>query len=126
MENGSDLIGQLGGLGCDTQNALGRFMNNRDMYLKFLNMFTEEKSFDLLGKYIAEGNVKEAFACAHTIKGVSANLSLGPINRAVVPMVEKMRRGDLSGADADYEDLMGIYREIRDLILASQSAPEAL
>ena len=60
----------------DVENALKRVGGNVDLYKKLLRIFLEENNYDALIENIESGNKEEAARLAHTIKGVSANLSL--------------------------------------------------
>ena len=60
----------------DVENALKRVGGNVDLYKKLLRIFLDENNYDALCENIENGNKEEAARLAHTIKGVSANLSL--------------------------------------------------
>lgn len=88
--------------GADYNNTLERFMGNEAMYIKLLGMLFEDENLEKLGDSLKEGDFDSAFAAAHTLKGVSANLGLTPLCDAVCLIVEPLRRKDPRG---DYEDL---------------------
>ena len=71
----------------DVENALKRVGGNVDLYKKLLRIFLEENNYDALCENIESGNKEETARLAHTIKGVSANLSLTNL-RAVAANIE--------------------------------------
>ena len=60
-------------MGADYQEVLGRLYNEA-MICKFVRMFLQDDSFQILKEALRRGNVKEAFRGAHTLKGVCQNL----------------------------------------------------
>ena len=66
---------KLLGAGVDPDSALERFMGNEGLYLRFAGRFLEDRNYEELLKAMEKGDTKAAFAAAHTLKGVSGNLS---------------------------------------------------
>ena len=60
-------------MGADYQEVLGR-LHNEAMIGKFVRMFLQDDSFQILEEALRRGDVKEAFRGAHTLKGVCQNL----------------------------------------------------
>ena len=60
-------------MGADYQEVLGR-LHNEAMIGKFVRMFLQDDSFQILEDGLRRGDVKEAFRGAHTLKGVCQNL----------------------------------------------------
>ncbi len=91
-------ISRLKSEGLDVDGALERFMNNTAMYEKFLKKFANDPNYDTLKSAIADNECEKAFSAAHTLKGVSSNLSLTPLFNVVSEQTELLRAGDLGGA----------------------------
>ena len=88
--------------GGDYGITMARFINNEEMYMKFLDKFFEDDSTAL------EGNdLKGAFEAAHTLKGVAGNMGLTPLFDKVCAIVEPLR---ICKEEAAYADL---YQEIK-------------
>ncbi len=83
--------------GGDYSTTMGRFMGNEAMYLRFLDMLFQDKSLQQLGNSLEAGDMKGAFAAAHTLKGVAGNMGLTPLHQAVCTIVEALRTGEESG-----------------------------
>lgn len=77
--------------GGDNSTAMGRFFGNEGMYLRFLDMFFQDESFQQLENALDAGDLKDAFAAAHTLKGVAGNMGLTPLYEAVCVIVERLR-----------------------------------
>lgn len=67
-----------------------RLPSNR-LIEKFVFKFLEDKSFEILCGEIENGNRKEAFRAAHTLKGVCANLSFTRLLQSVTLLTEELR-----------------------------------
>ena len=62
-----------------------------DRIKRFLLKVAEDKSFALLCDMLAERNMSEAFRAAHTLKGVSSNLSLTRLYDSACAITEALR-----------------------------------
>lgn len=68
-------------MGADYQEVLGRLYNEA-MICKFVRMFLQDDSFQILEEALRRGDVKEAFRGAHTLKGVCQNLGFSNLYAA--------------------------------------------
>lgn len=87
--------------GADVENSLKRFMGNRGLYEKFLLKFPSDQNMSNLRECMKNQNYEEAFKCVHTLKGVSANLGLNPIQDLSSQMTELMRGKQRDEIDMD-------------------------
>lgn len=109
--------------GADVKSTLRRFMGNEGMYMKFLKRFPEDPNYQNLGVSLEAGNYEEAFRCAHTLKGVAANLGLVPVQTAVSGLVEELRSKSIEEVDAEkanamWQDLKKVYGQFVEIINA--------
>ena len=100
--------------GADVDNSLKRFMGNRGLYEKFLLKFPEDQNMSSLRECMKNQNYGDAFKCVHTLKGVSANLGLNPIQELSSQMTELMRNKQADEIDKDalekcFHELEEIY-----------------
>ncbi|MDR1127062.1 MAG: Hpt domain-containing protein [Treponema sp.] len=58
------------------EEGLKRLMNNQRLYTKLLNKFKAEMNLDEFKRFIAAQDYENAQISAHTLKGISGNLSL--------------------------------------------------
>ncbi len=89
--------------GADVDSTIRRFMGNEALYLKFLLKFKDDPNFENLIVNLDQENYEEAFKCAHTLKGVSANLGLDPIYESASELTELLR--GKSGPEVDREEV---------------------
>ncbi len=102
---------QLVESGADVETTLKRFMGNEAIYQKFLGKFPNDPNYANLGKNLEEGAYKEAYECAHALKGVVGNLGLMPIFERVSVLVEELR--NKAPEDVDAERAMEEWQEIK-------------
>jgi HPt (histidine-containing phosphotransfer) domain-containing protein len=112
---------QLLSAGTDLDSTLDRFMNNEDLYEKFLVKFLEDKNFSELKKNLELKKYEEAFINAHTLKGVSANLGLDAIYNVLIPMVEELRNNNYNENNYEFKLLEENYNELCDIIKENSS-----
>ena len=61
-------------VGIDYDEAIGRFSGATELFEKFLKEMAIMKVIEPLQKALTEGNIDEAFAVAHTLKGNFGNM----------------------------------------------------
>lgn len=83
-------------MGADYQEVLGRLYNEA-MICKFVRMFLQDDSFQILEEALRRGDVKEAFRGAHTLKGVCQNLGFSNLYAPTYTLTETLRAGQLEG-----------------------------
>ena len=88
-----EVLEKLRAWGCDLDGALERFLGDEELYKSCLPMVAEDESFDGLKEALAEDERKKAFDCAHTLKGVFANMGITPMFDTVEKIVEPLRAG---------------------------------
>ena len=97
-------------IGVDIDGGLERFMGNEALFLKCLSRFPADSSFPQLEQALSDGDLQAAFIAAHTLKGVSGNLSLDAIFHASLPVVEALRCGSQEEAEAAMPELRSSYQ----------------
>ena len=60
----------------DVAAGLGRIMGNTKVYLRLLGIFADSTEFDSFKASLEAGDLEKASEIAHTIKGMTGNLSL--------------------------------------------------
>jgi histidine phosphotransfer protein HptB len=67
---------QLLARGVALDTTLDRFMNNENLYEKFLIKFLEDENFTELKENLKEKKYEKAYTNAHTLKGVCAKFGV--------------------------------------------------
>lgn len=96
----------------NVDEGINRFLDDEELYLEFLGKFLEDDSMDKLKQSVAEKNIEKSFMAAHTLKGVSANLSISGINKILNPMVEVLRVGGFDGIPEELDKLTIVYENV--------------
>ncbi len=104
--------------GANTQDGLGRCMNNEAFYLRLVKMSLDDANFAKLETAVGENDKKAAFEAAHALKGVMANLALTPLCLPLSEMTELLRAGE----DADYASYLERIRQKREALLVLRDA----
>ena len=98
-------------MGADYQEVLGR-LHNEAMIGKFVRMFLQDDSFQILEEALRRGDVKEAFRGAHTLKGVCQNLGFDALYAPASALTEALRGGTLDGADTLFPPVEKEYQRV--------------
>ena len=77
----------------DQEDALRRLGGNEVVFFSVLRKFAAGDSVAPLREALEAGNMQEARAAAHTIKGLSTNLSMPALNQAALDLETALREG---------------------------------
>jgi HPt (histidine-containing phosphotransfer) domain-containing protein len=75
----------------DQEDGKKRVMNNAKLYAKLLGKFRDEPNLDPVFAALDAGNYEEAQGLAHTIKGITANLSIKDLNEKIVELEAQIK-----------------------------------
>ena len=75
----------------DQEDGKKRVMNNTKLYAKLLGKFCSDTKLEPLLAALDAGNYEEAQGLAHTIKGITANLSIKNLNQKVVELEAQIK-----------------------------------
>ncbi len=110
------MINKLEAWGCDTNDALERFVGDTDLYVMCMNLFVDDGSFDALGNALNTQDYKAAFEAAHTLKGVAGNVSAVPLFNCIETLTEKLRADNIDGVNEDYATIMRLREELQGVL----------
>ena len=89
----------------DLDDALARIGGNMSLYKRLLGRFIEGNHFEDLERALQSGDTEEAARQAHSLKGVSANLSLTKIRSLSVELEQLLKD------NADYTDCLAELKQ---------------
>lgn len=107
-------------LGGDYNDVL-RHLGSEKLVEKFVLKFPEDDSFSKLTDALKEKNLSEAFRAAHTIKGISLNLSFTSLFEPASGVTEALRNNDLEEALRLFPQLEAGYHHIVSVITQYRS-----
>lgn len=110
------LLDDLKELDVNTDEGLGRFMNNAGLYEKMLKKFNATVADLEVMSYFESGDLDKALANAHTIKGVTGNLSLTPLYNAYTDIVAQIRGNNPEAAKERLAEILPIQEKIMECI----------
>lgn len=96
----------------DYNDVLSRFQKE-SLVERFLLKFPNDKTMELLKNAVAEKNIEESFRAAHTLKGITINLSLGDLTVASTRLTDQLKP---CVSEADPELLADVEREYAKVI----------
>lgn len=94
---------RLEAAGMDVEAVLERVMGSEALLERLLGKFLNDPQFPALCAALERGDLEQAAAAAHTLKGMCGNLSMTELFRLFTMQVETLRGGDLMAG----RDLMG-------------------
>jgi HPt (histidine-containing phosphotransfer) domain-containing protein len=106
------LFDELKALGVNTDDALQRFMGNSALYEKMLKKFVSASAEIKVMPCFESGDYTKALETAHTLKGVTGNLSLTPLYNAYSEVVSLLRVNDNEGAQSVLSDILPVQDKI--------------
>jgi HPt (histidine-containing phosphotransfer) domain-containing protein len=80
----------------NVEEGLKRIMNNTKLYVKLLSKFKEDVNFSGLEAALAAGDNAKAQVCAHTLKGIAANLSLIELHKNALEIESQIKSGSIN------------------------------
>jgi len=95
----------------DVDDAVHRIGGNMDLYKRLLGRFVAGNHFDTLVDALNAGDMEEAAHLAHTLKGVSANLSLIKVMSITTELEHLIKEG------ADYTERLAELRDAYNVTL---------
>jgi len=106
------LLDDLQGFGVDVQDGLKRFVNKAALYEKMLKKFPAAAEELPVANAFTSGDLEQALANAHTLKGMTGNLSLTPLYEAYTDIVALLREGKPNEAQALLLKILPLQEQI--------------
>jgi len=92
----------------NVEDGTKRVMNNTKLYAKLLTKFKDDQNITNIESLLAAGDLSGAQVATHTLKGLSANLSLTELNKQVVELEVQIKAGSVK------PDQYGIVKSVYD------------
>lgn len=102
--------------GLEVDETLHRCLDDKEMYLSFLDKAIKDGGFRELAIAIDNRDAKTGFMVAHKLKGMLNNMGLLPLVEALFNIVESLRLGIADGLDDDFIELMRVRDELEKVI----------
>lgn len=104
-------------IGADYKDVMSR-LRKEERVQKFLMKFLDDQSYVLLCSSLKERNMDEAFRAAHTLKGISQNLSLTNLYAPVSQLSDRLKqqREYSEEVQSYFEEVKSEYRKTTESI----------
>ena len=116
------LLKKLDEAGIDTQKAIGRFMGNTALFLKFVRRLPDALRFGGIRTALQQEDDETFYMLVHTLKGTAANLSAENLAECVQAILVEYRasgfkhmrklEGLLREAEVESENLSELLRQM--------------
>jgi HPt (histidine-containing phosphotransfer) domain-containing protein len=93
----------------DQEDGIKRVVNNAKLYVKLLTQFKAETKIEPIVAALEGGNYEEARGLVHTLKGVTANLSIKELNLRVQELEAQIKTNDVK--DEAIEAVKTVFAE---------------
>lgn len=106
------MLEKLAELGADVKDGLNRFMENEPLYVRCLKKFPPQADQCTLHDDLMSKNYEAAVKSAHTMKGLTGNLSITPLYTRYSEIVSRIRAGETEGLETIEAEIAGIQEQI--------------
>ena len=96
--------------------VMKRFIDDEEFYQECFLQVLKDEAFDELGKFLKNGSNKEAFDCAHGLKGLLSNLGLMVLYDKTSDIVEILRGTKQGDVNDSYSQLISLREECLSLL----------
>lgn len=103
-------IEKLKAVGINYEEGLNRFMNNKDLYEKYLYKLADMTYVEDVNKAICEGDYLKAFEDCHKLKSITGNLSIPDLYGKICIITDALRHNN-----PDNIDLISSWKEVIDV-----------
>lgn len=110
------LFEELSECGVDISDGLNRLINNEAVYEKLLKKLPESVKQQEVLSFLDSGDIETAIQRAHSIKGVTGNLSVTPLYSAYTEIVNLLRANKLTEARELYIKTSEVQEKIFQII----------
>ncbi len=93
---------KLTAFGADVETGLKRCVNKESLYLRLIQKVPGNGEFDKLREAVTAGDYEAGFQAAHSLKGVTTNLSLDSLSDPIIRITELLRARE----ETDYQPLL--------------------
>jgi HPt (histidine-containing phosphotransfer) domain-containing protein len=96
-------------IGINVEEALGRMLGREEFYIQLLKKFALDDNYEKLGQALKDRDLEAAFKAAHTLKGLSGNLSITVLFDPVTEITDALRNKDVDRALAYMQSFSPLY-----------------
>lgn len=110
------MLFDLENYGADIKGAMGRFLDDVELYKSCFSALISDKSFKLLGESLEACDYDKSCEYAHTLKGITGNMGITPLYKLTSSMVDDLRKGEYSHLQQDYDDILAQLNQLESML----------
>lgn len=115
-----DLSAKLAAYGIDLPDAMSRMDDDEALYQRLAFKYLDNASFVDLEAAMAAKDYDAAYTAAHTLKGVSGNLSLATLYEVAAAVSDALYQGEYQAAEQMMSDLKAAHEKAVEGLVAWQ------
>lgn len=116
----ADLASELSKYGIDYADAIDRFDGDGDFYKTLALKYLENDQFVNLVAAMEVKDFNEGYEAAHTLKGVSGNLSFAELYKASAAVSEALNQGEYQAAESLMPEVKSAHEKVIQGLVAWQ------
>ena len=107
-----DLAEPLAPYGIAYQDAMARMLNNGALFKQLAMHYLNDTNYEALVKDMSVADYETGYQHAHTLKGVSGNLSFGRLHQLATQICDALSGGDADAASGLMDELGDAHRRV--------------
>lgn len=115
-----ELTAKLGAYGIDLPDAMDRMDNDINLYQRLAFKYLDNTNYVDLVAAMEAKDFDAAYTAAHTLKGVSGNLSLDQLYKVSAAMSEALKEGEYQAAESMLPDVTAAHEKAVEGLVAWQ------
>ncbi len=98
--------------GINVDEAIERMMGYEDFFIQLLKKFAFDNTYEQLRQALKEGNPSNAFKAAHTLKGLSGDLSIDVLFLPLTEITDALRDDHIDQANIYMQEFSQLYDKV--------------
>lgn len=98
--------------GIHVDEAIERMLGHEDFYLQLLKKFTSDKNYNKLQQALRNSDFDAAFQAAHTLKGLSGDLSITVLFIPLTEITNALRNRNIAQALTYMQSFSALYNSV--------------
>ena len=111
-----EVMERLESEGVDLGTTLHRFLDNKEMYARFLKKFLSDTNYEQMQLDCSAKDYAKLLESSHALKGLTGNLGLDPMYKKLSDMVADIRANDYHRIDELNEGIKRDYEVFAEII----------
>lgn len=111
---------KLAAYGIDLPDAMDRMDNDIDLYKRLAFKYLNNSNYADLVAALEVQDFDSAYSAAHTLKGVSGNLSFAQLYKVSAAMSDALHQGESQAAESMMDDLKAAHEKVIEGLTAWQ------